>query len=401
MTVQTSTVIEPGAVVGQNGVLCFGDSDWWYHNHGHMDIQLMRRLARYGVVLYVNSIVVRKFNVGEGRMFLRRVKRKLGSILRGLKSSDTNNLMVYSPFSLPVHHIPVAHSVNRKLLDWQIRHYLHKLGLVRPLVWVTCPAAAEIALKLPRTRLVYQRSDRYEALPGVNSESVKRYDRLLKKNADLVVYVNRTLMAEEQVDCRRAIFLDHGVDYETFANAHLDKFIPEEMQRIPHPILGFYGGIDAHTSNVALIEQVADLLSGFSVVLIGNSSVDLSSLGRRSNVFLIGQKPYEQIPHYAKCFDVCFMSWQQNDWIAACNPVKLKEYLALGKPIVSTPFSELNNYNGLVDTALDAQSFANAVKKALENNNSELVANRRRRVVEETWETKSQVILQALFQMPL
>jgi glycosyltransferase involved in cell wall biosynthesis len=399
MVEQVSKILKSNIVAGENGVVCFGDSDWWYHNHGHMDIQLMRRFARYGVVLYVNSIVVRKFNIGEGRMFLRRVRRKLGSILRGLKSSGINNLMVYSPFSLPVHHIPVAHSVNRKLLDWQIRHYLRKLGLVKPLVWVTCPAAAEIAIKLPRTRLVYQRSDRYEALPGINSESVKRCDRLLKKNADLVVYVNRALMVEEQADCRKAIFLDHGVDYETFANAHLDKFIPEEMQRIPHPIVGFYGGIDAHTSNVALIEQVADLLSEFSIVLIGNSSVDLSSLGRRNNVFLISQKPYQQIPHYAKCFDVCFMAWQINEWIAGCNPVKLKEYLALGKPVVSTPFNELDSYLDVVETASDAVSFAKAVRKALKNNNSEQVQARRCMVKNCTWDEKSAELLRVLSNM--
>jgi glycosyltransferase involved in cell wall biosynthesis len=62
------------------------------------------------------------------------------------------------------------------------------------------------------------------------------------------------------------------------------------------------------------------------------------------------------------------MAWQQNDWIAGCNPVKLKEYLALGKPVVSTPFSELEPYLDLVEVAADTESFALAVRKALKNN---------------------------------
>ena len=384
-----------------NSAICFGDNDWWYHNRGHMDIQLMKRYARLGKVLYVNSIVVRKLNIREGAMFLHRVKRKLRSIMHGMKPSGIENMTVYSPISMPVHHINFARQLNTLVLRLQICRCMRKLNMVKPLIWVACPGAAEVAIKLPHIKLVYQRSDCYEEFPCVDANQIRRYDKLLKKHADLVVYANKQLLMREEQDCRKAIYVDHGVDYELFANAHRDPHIPAEMKPIPHPILGFYGGIDAHTSNISLIENVADLLPDISVVLIGNASVDLTGLRSHKNVYLIPQKPYEEIPHYAKYFDVCFMPWQQNNWIAACNPIKLKEYLALGKPIVSTPFSELTNYKGLVNTASDAQSFAHAVKKALEEDNSELVTKRRRRVVKETWDAKSQVVLRMLFQMPL
>ena len=72
--------------------LCFGDSDWWYHNHGHMDIQLMRQYARFTKVLYVNSIVLRKFNIHEGKIFLHRLNRKLRSIACGMKPSEIENM---------------------------------------------------------------------------------------------------------------------------------------------------------------------------------------------------------------------------------------------------------------------------------------------------------------------
>ncbi|HIJ71470.1 MAG TPA: glycosyltransferase [Planctomycetes bacterium] len=377
-------------------VVCFGDNDWWYHNHGHMDIQLMRRFAKSGRVLYVNSIVVRKFNVGEGTMFLRRLKRKLHSIMRGLKPSGIENMTVYSPFTMPVHHISGARRLNSMILEFQIRRCMHKLTMNKPIVWVACPGAAETAVKLPHLKLVYQRSDQYEEMPGVDAEQIKRYDRLLKMHADLVIYVNRDLMAREKSDCRKAVYLDHGVDYDVFADAHKSDRLPEEMKKIRHPVLGFYGGIDNHTSNIGLIEEVADLLPGVSVVLIGNASVDLTKLASRNNVYLFGQKPYEDIPHYAKCFDVCFMPWQQNEWIAACNPVKLKEYLALGKPIVSTSFSELAGYDGLVEVADDAASFAQAVKKVLEKDCPELVLSRRNMVADQTWDSKAKAVLDTL-----
>ncbi len=391
--------LTPAEIYGKiRPVVCFGDSDWWYHNHGHMDIQLMRRFARFTKVLYVNSIMVRKFNVREGTMFFRRFARKLRSILRGIKPSGVENLMVYSPFTMPVHHIPFARSFNRRILNKQISHHLRRLRYDKPLVWVTCPGAAAVAVGLERTKLVYQRSDCYEELPGVDSKQVKKYDELLKEHADLVVYVNKELMMRERDSCRKALFLDHGVDYEFFAGVLRDSYVPQEMRRVPRPILGFYGGIDEHTTDIPFVEKVADLLKDFSIVLIGSSSIDLSSLASHRNVYLLGQKPYDRIPHYAKCFDVCFMPWQQNKWIQACNPIKLKEYLALGKPIVSTPFKELENYNGLVAVASSAMDFAGAVRKVLSENCPEFIVKRQKKVIADTWDAKAQRVLCALQQ---
>lgn len=266
----------------------------------------------------------------------------------------------------------------------------------KPIIWVACPGAAETAVKLPCAKLIYQRSDCYEEFPGVDADQIRQYDRLLKRYADLVVYVNRELMRQEVSGCRKAIYLDHGVDYEAFVNAHKNPYIPEEMKRIPHPVLGFYGNIDDHTSDITLVEELADLLSDISIVLIGNASVDLSALASRKNVYLLSQKPYEQIPHYAKCFDVCFMPWQQNKWIEACNPVKLKEYLAIGRPVVSTPFSELEYYKDLISVASDGRSFAEAVRKVFKEDGPELESMRRERVRNCTWDTKAEEVMRTL-----
>lgn len=377
-------------------VVCFGDSDWWYHNHGHMDIQLMRRFAATGRVLYINSIVVRKFNVSEGTMFFRRVKRKLKSIMQGLKPSGIENMFIYSPFTLPVHHIKGAREINNLLLKLQVRRCMRNLCIQKPIIWVACPGAGFVATKLPHSKIVYQRSDRYEQFPGVDPDMMARYDQFLKKRADLVVYVNKKLMEQESGKCKKTIFLDHGVDYEAFADAYNNPCVPSEMMSIPHPIAGFYGNIDEHTSDISLIERLADILTDVSIVLIGNASVDLGRLALHKNVFLLGQKPYDRIPHYAKCFDVCFMPWQQNQWIEACNPVKLKEYLALGKPVVSTPFPQLDGYRDLVSVALGAKDFAEQIRKACYEADPAPVFARRQRVRNSTWDAKAQEVMDAL-----
>jgi len=376
-----------------HGVLCFGGEDWWYHNRGHCDMQFMRQFSKYGRVIYVNSIVMRKPNIGEGRMFWRRLQRKSRSIMRGLVRVG-ERFWVYSPLTAPVHHVSWARPLNERLLRTQLQHVIRRVGLRQPLVWVNCPAACDAALGLSRTVLVYQRTDRFEDFPGVDVEQIRRYDRKLKQHADLTFFASRTLFEQEKSQCRKAAYVDHGVDYERFANASKNPWIPQEMKGLRRPIAGFFGGIDAHTFDLSLMVDVIRTLPDVSFVFVGKSSIEPTHLARHSNVLMIGQRPFEQIPHYGKLFDVCLMPWKQNRWIEACNPIKLKEYLALGHPVVSTPFGELRRYSGTVFVAESSEDFAASILRALK----EPVDLQRRRegVHKESWPVKCQAVIDRL-----
>lgn len=377
------------------GVVCFGGEDWWYHNRAHCDMQLMRQYARFAPVLYVNSVVMRKPNIAEGAMFWRRVRRKLRSIARGLVRAEPN-FFVYSPVTAPVHHLPGARSLNQLFLRMQMRLAIRRAGLRKPLVWVNCPAACGAALALKRTALVYQRTDRYEDYPGVDREQIGIYDRTLKQNADLTFYSSESLYEAEKDQCRKAAYVEHGVDNERFASAENDPQTPADLQNIKRPIVGFFGGIDKHTFDVRLMADVIERMPEASFVFVGNASVGCESLSKNANAHLLGKRSYEEIPHYGKCFDVCIMPWNQNDWIKACNPIKLKEYLALGKPVVSTPFPELEHYNGVVRSAKSADEFAAAIRESLAQSDPELPARRRERVREHSWRSKAQQILELI-----
>ncbi len=376
-------------------VICFGGEDWWYHNRGHIDMQLMRRFSRTGTTVYINSIVMQKPNLGEGRKFVRKVVRKAKSIFTGLKKSDAG-FWVYSPFSLPVHHIGGLRMLNELILRLQLRLITWKLGVRNPVIWIACPAACDVAVKMKHKKLVYQRTDRFEEYPGVDEETIRQYDHKLKKHADLTVFVNEVLYEQERHQCQKAIYLDHGVDYEMFASAHEDTNRPEDIIDIPRPIIGFYGGFAKHTTDIGLLEKVVDLLPEKSFVFVGQPSSECAGLRTRKNVWILGQKPYEQIPHYGKCFDVAIMPWKQNRWIQACNPIKLKEYLALGKPVVSTPFTELKKYLDVVYEATSPADFAQAIEKALAEDDSEGVLSRQSKVIDATWDCKVKTLLNEL-----
>ena len=376
--------------------ICFGGGDWWYHNRGHIDMQMMRRFSRMGTVLYVNSVVVQKPVLKKGMNLLKKVIRKIKSISRGLQRSD-EGFWVYSPLTFPVHHIPWARRLNNLLLRFQIEWVSRKLRIRNPIVWLSCPAASEVAVKIQKDKLIYQRADRWEEFPNVDPIKVRESDRLAKSHGDLTVFVNSSLYEEEAKQCRKAFYLDHGVDYDTFSSASRDSCIPEDIAAVPGPIVGFFGGIDGHTFDMNLVEKVVDRLPKLSFVFVGSTSLDCTKLLSRENVWMLGQKPYEQIPHYGKCFDVAIMPWRQNRWIQACNPIKLKEYLALGKPVVSTPFPELQKYSEVVYQAETDEAFARSIQKALEIDSIQKIADRKKRVRHSSWDSKAELLLKELF----
>lgn len=369
-----------------DGVVCFGGEDWWYHNHGHYDLQMMRRFAMHVPVLYVNSLGMRIPRPGEGKMFLRRIRRKLQSMQRGMVLVD-DRMSVFSPFVLPGR---AGMSMTRPALTSLVRSAARRQRISRPLVWVNCPTGAEAVEALDPIAVVYQRTDRYECFKGVDTDRVREYDRWLKARADLTVFCSCHLFEFERGDCRRACYVDHGVDYARFASAAGEGPDPDDLAALPHPRVGFIGGIDTHTFDPDLLKDVARLLPEAQFVLVGSCSLregwcDLP------NVHLLGQKPYEEVPRYMTGCDVLIMPWNRSRWVEACNPVKLKEYLAVGKPVVSTDFPELRNYEGLVSIADDATSFAKAIRSALSAPHNAQPG--RERIRQENWETKAGIIL--------
>lgn len=378
-------------------VVCFGGEDWWYHNRGHIDFQLMRRFAKRGITLYVNSIMMQKLKLNEGRKFIKKLIRKTKSILTGLKKTDVG-FWVYSPLSFPVQHINWAKPFNEILLRSQLRYIRSRIGMNDPVVWVVCPTACDVALKMKKSKLVYQRTDRFEDFPNVDAEVIKKYDRKLKANADLTLYVNHDLYEEEADQCKRHFYLDHGVDFEMFTLAEKDPDKPIDISGIEKPIVGYFGALDDHKFDIGFVEAVVDLLPKFSFVFVGKASPTLSALAKKKNVWLLGQKDYKQIPSYGKCFDVTIIPWRKNRWTEAANPIKLKEYLALGKPLVSTSvFTELQEYQDVVYEASTPKEFADSIEKALRENNAERIMARRKKVEQSSWDSKAQLVLDELF----
>ena len=377
-----------------DSVLCFGDSDWWYHNRGHADMQFMRRFAKHCRVLYVNSLGVRAPSVSEGRMFFRRVARKLGSVARFLRDGG-EGFPVMSPLFAPFFE-GLKGAILRRSLQWQLRSALWWLHMRRPLIWVACPSAACVFDELAGVGVVHQLSDCYAALHGGPADVAVRMEKRIAERADLVICSSHQLLDRARALYGKGEYVDHGVDFDLFASAAEKQQIPEELANIERPIIGFFGNIDGNTVDRALLEAVIQLRSQYQFVLVGSMADEFQYLRQFPNVTAVPRQPYQRIPQFGAAFDVCIMPWLQNEWIEHCNPVKLKEYLALGKPVVSTPFPELRRVQSLCIEAAGAEAFAAAVDRALLERDEQASEKRRDWAAQNTWDAKFEQVIELL-----
>lgn len=373
------------------GYLCFSAQDWWYHNRAHSDFQLMRSIAAHRKVLVVNSIGMRMPTPGRSTQVLRRVGRKLRSVAMLVRRPlrELPGFYVMSPLPLPFYGSPLARRVNALLVRAQVLAVSRALGLHRPVIMVTIPTAWDVVRPMRRQALVFNRSDRHSSFPESDRPTIEALERGLLERSDHVLYVSTALMDEERrMTGDRAYFLDHGVDTDHFRRRP-ESEQPADIRAIPGPRVGFFGALDDYLVDFDLLERIAGELPDVSLVLIGDATVPMERLTRHPNVHWLGFRPYETIPGYGSGFDVAIMPWLDNPWIKHSNPIKLKEYLALGLPVVSTDFQELVNYADRVRIAASGDLFLDAVRATLREGGPRPADDLRGSVLGASWSSRA------------
>lgn len=386
-----TTAARPRQAETSPGYVCFSAQDWWYHNRAHSDFQLMRSVAAHRKVLVVNSIGMRMPMPGRSTQVLRRVGRKLRSVAMLVRRPlrELPGFYVMSPLPLPFYGSSLARRVNALLVRAQVLAVSRALGLRQPVIMVTIPTAWDVVRPMRRRALVFNRSDRHSSFPESDRPTIEALERGLLERSDHVVYVSTALMGEESgVTGDRAHFLDHGVDTDHFRRRP-ESEQPADLRAIPGPRVGFFGALDDYLVDFDLLERIAVEIPGVSLVLIGDATVPMERLTRHPNVHWLGFRPYEQIPAYGSGFDVAIMPWLDNPWIRHSNPIKLKEYLALGLPVVSTDFQELANYADRVRIAADADLFLDAVRATLRDGGLQPADTIRGSVLGASWSSRA------------
>jgi hypothetical protein len=370
----------------------FAAVDWWYHNRSHSELQLLTRLARDHRVLIVNSIGMRVPMPGKTSRPFYKIWRKLKSIARMLKQPDKDlpNLYVYSPLPWPFYGSETARSFGAWFVRTQVSIAARIAGITNPAIFTTAPLALPVIWKMKKCCLIYNRSDKHSLFKEANTAIVKTLEEKLLSEADLTLYVNRTLMAEEVALTKgRAMLLDHGVDSKHF-DFNTVTGEPEDLASIPRPRIGFFGNLRSYMVDFSLFTRLAKDIPDAHIVLIGDPQDSTAMLEGIENIHLLGKKPYSEVPAYGAFFDVALLPYQSNDWIRYCNPIKMKEYLALGLMVVSTDFPEAHNYAGRIRIASGPEDMVAHVRYFLANPIKRKEREKlRASVADETWDERT------------
>lgn len=372
--------------------VCFAGCDWWYHNRGLFVTQIMTRLARHTKVLFINSLGMRVPNLKEDKYALRKIFRKIRSFARYIRR-DASGMYVMSPISLPLSGSKFGRAFNSYCVFLQVKIAMFILSIKDPIFYIGCPPAWEVVKRISRNYLIYENTDLFEEMPGVNKSYIKSLDQELVKSSNLVLYVNNQMFDDGLKRNPQSLLIGHGVDFEIFANAEESKFIPEDIAHIPRPIAGYFGDICDKTFDFELVQYLAGSLPEVSFVLIGPLSSDVERLKKFKNIYILGQKSYQDIPHYGKMFDVSILPWKKNQWVKHSYPIKIKEYLALGNPFVSVDIPAAMIFSNVTYIAHDYDDYVSKVRRAVEDNDPQNRQKRKESVRVETWDSKVDQII--------
>ena len=252
------------------------------------------------------------------------------------------------------------------------------LGFRKPWLWVYHPGYVPFLGLLRRDKLVYDCMDLFRGFKTSSARCAMDEAALLEK-ADVVFTGGKSLQKAHAGKNPNTFCLPSGVDFDHFARATLDETpIPEDVRDLPKPILGYFGAVDERL-DFDLIRRLCDERPGRSIVLVGPLVGFLSPPVKRPNLHYLGEKEYADLPGYLKAFDVCLMPFVISELTLHISPTKTPEYLAGGKPVVSTAIPDVvEDYADLVAIGEDHDDFATKVDLALKESR----AGRRLRVKE-------------------
>jgi glycosyltransferase involved in cell wall biosynthesis len=382
---------EGGGVLRGRDIVCFSH-DWT--GDPLSKTHFMRLLARNNRVLWVNSIGYRAPTASKAD--LRRALNKLAAATHPMREVEPN-LFVLSPLAVPAYGMGTIRAINRGLLTWQVRRAMKRLGFRRAINWVFNPAAALLAGRLSEEQIVYHCVDEYTAFSGVAGGALAALEQELLHKANAVIVSSERLYGSKKSDRAPTVLVRHGVDYEHFRRAlDPETCVPDEIASLPRPIVGYFGLMAHDWFDLDLMVRVVERMPAVSFVFLGKVTMDLSRLQRLPNVLLAGRKPYQLLPAYCKGFDVGVIPFPINEVTLNANPLKMREYLAAGLPVVSTRIPEVEAV-GQCRIADDAAGFERAVCEALSDSGS--AVERSRAMQCESWAARLEEIESHLSQV--
>ena len=383
-------------------IICISSIDWDFIWQGHQEI--MATFAKNNNrVLFIENTGVRAPTIKD----LPRLKKRVKNWLKGVRGirKEAENLFVFSPVVIPLPYSRIARWFNRRLILSTLKKWMEIVDFSDPIIWTFLPTGITLDIidSLNKKSVVYYCIADFAKLVR-NSKKIKRTEKQLLKKADVVFAQG----AQLQDYCKRynnnVSTFSFGVRFEAFEVQDVQsKEVPSDLKDIKHPIIGYIGGIHQHI-DLELLERLAKENPAWSIVLIGPMQMNPGSLKDIGNIFFLEEKSHMDLPKYIGRFNVCLIPYVLSEYTRTVYPTKLNEYLAMGKPVVSTDLPEIatfnKHYNDIVMVGRNYQEFKDCIAKAIGEDDQSLRMKRIEVARENSWtkriEQMSQIIEKAI-----
>ena len=375
------------------GIVYFGNA--WHAENRTSSHHIASGLSRTAPVLYVDSPGIRAPR-GSGRD-VRRAFRKLAAAL-SKPVQVAPGLWHCTVPQVPLRRLPGVDAFNAAFGRWAVRRAMRAVGFRRCISWFTVPHPGHLAGRLGDEFRVYYCTDDYSAFPGVDEALIAARDRELSMRADLLFVATPALEAPKRALNPRTVFSPHGVDVALFRQAlDADTEVPAAVRDLPRPVIGYIGSIHEWV-DLDLLAWLAAERPQWSFLMVGHAATDVSALRAMPNVRFVGPQPYAELGRWSKAIDVALIPQRRNRWIANANPLKLREYLAAGRPVVSVRNPEIEKFSRWVRIADDGASFLAAIEASLLDRGLDAAEERVAAVAGQTWEHRVDSVVATLLE---
>ncbi len=382
MSKPTATCSAPESASARPALWVFSD-DWGRHPSSCQ--HLVRHLLGEYRVFWVNTIGTRqpKLDWATLRRAAEKTRQWLGL---GPRSAVHPALTILNPWMWPSFSRLGDRRINRWLLVRQLAPRMR--ASPTPVVAITTlPIVADLMGHLPATRWVYYCVDDFTEWPGMDQQAMYAMESILVQRADVLIAASRTLQDRLANLGRNSRLLTHGVDLEHWS-ATASTSAPTQLERCQRPVILFWGLIDQRL-DLAWLGRLSAQLPRGTIVLVGPESDPDPRLRRLARTVVLAPVSYDRLPALAQAADVLIMPYADLPVTRAMQPLKLKEYLATGKPVVARQLPAVLPWADALDCVSTAEQFCEAVLLRWAQGVPESQRVARQRLAMESWAAKA------------
>jgi glycosyltransferase involved in cell wall biosynthesis len=362
-------------------IVCLPITEWTglAHNSRHLMKEAERRGYR---ILWVDPIGLRSARLQ--RKDVAKLTRRLRAFRRPF-AQVSERIWRLAPLGIPLQGTRLGAALNQCALAFQIRRALRRLGAERVLLWSYSPYLVKLRRSIDCDLAVYYRTDDYLSAPGVNADRLRELESEAAALADLCITINELSLDDLPSSTRRRLLVRNGVDLAVFNTGSRRE---DPIPQLAHPRLLVIGTFDSWL-DLELLRKLMLERPDWSLVLAGEKKTDLDALTVLSNVHFLGQMQLDRLPALISSCDVGLVPYRIEPFVVKGSPGKIYQYLAMGIPVVCTPFVDPSIFGDQIAVAPgEPVAFAKAIEELLRSDSAELRAARTAFAAGQSWASR-------------